>query len=147
MPQPLIQLLTNKIFLSIFFSWFIAQTLKIIIRAKKERKIKLIYYLDGSGMPSSHSASFVAMSFGIYLSEGVSSLFVASILITLLVIREAIGFKKISEIANLINYIQINLSIQEETKIKAKEDIGHTVNEVIIGSILGLIITYIIFVI
>ena len=93
-------------------------------------------------MPSSHSATFTTLAYGIFLSEGITNLFIVTLIFSLLVMREIIGFRTISIISNTINTILDSLNLSNK---KVNEDIGHTIKEVIVGIIIGLITTWFIF--
>src|SRR3989344_3564589 len=98
------ELFTNKILLSIILAWFISQTIKVFIMSMKKKKLRLDYYITGSGMPSSHTAIFVALTYSIYL-----------------------------------------LDAFEVKQTKLREDIGHTIPEVIVGFLIGMLVTYYLF--
>ena len=140
--EELERLIGIPLFITVFLSWFISQTIKIIIYSIKKKKLNLKLYLTGSGMPSTHSATFAALAYGIFLSEGITNLFIVTLIFSLLVMREVIGFRTISIISNTINTILDSLNLSNK---KVNEDVGHTIKEVIVGIIIGLITTWFIF--
>src|SRR3989344_3537864 len=136
------ELFTNKILLSIILAWFVSQTIKVLIMSIKKKKLRLDYYITGSGMPSSHTAIFVALTYSIYLLEGISNLFIVTLIITLVIMDEVLGFLSIQKIVHVLNYL---LDTFEVKQTKLREDIGHTIPEVIVGFLIGMLVTYYLF--
>ena len=138
-------LFTNKIFLSVFFSMIISVITKIIIIYVKEKNPKLkTLYRDG-GMPSTHTASVVGITFGIYLFDGINTMFVVSLVFAAIVIHDAMGVRKETEKhAKFLNELIKNQKID---KTLFSEHIGHKLPEVIVGALIGLIVPTIIYLI
>ncbi len=147
--EKIVAFFTNPVFLSGIFSWLGAQFLKTIIDLCYGR-IKSFKYLIESmfwrtgGMPSSHSAIVTAVCTTIGFREGVTSnLFMLSLLITFITMRDAVGVRRSSgiqskKINELGSELQKNGSIKEYKSIK--EVNGHTPIQVIMGGILGFLI-------
>ncbi len=120
--------------------WLTACSLKVLIL-----KIKTGHFYPGKffatgGMPSSHSAFASGLTVGIGLSEGfTSSVFGLSMGLTILTAVDAIGLRKEAGFqAERIN--QILAEIYKERQIKPamlKENLGHTLPEVIAGLFVG----------
>jgi hypothetical protein len=147
MKPSLDSLLRNPIFLSALYSLFIAQFLKAIItllraRSPSYQEAVLIFLWRTGGMPSSHSATAIAITSAVALTEGFSNLFVVSLFISLIVIRDALGVRRSSGLQSkalnrLGNEVQLSLGIKYES---VREVHGHTWLEVLIGALLGFII-------
>jgi hypothetical protein len=147
MKPSLDSLLRNPIFLSALYSLFIAQFLKAIItllraRSPSYQEAVLIFLWRTGGMPSSHSATAIAITSAVVLTEGFSNLFVVSLFISLIVIRDALGVRRSSGLQSkalnrLGNEVQLSLGIKYES---VREVHGHTWLEVLIGALLGFII-------
>lgn len=141
-------LIHHPVFLSAFFSWFIAQLLKAIInlvtkRYRSSRDLVTTFVWATGGMPSSHSCMVTALATSIGFTEGVNSaLFIAMLCYALLTIRDALGVRRAAGTqARAINY----LSHELETRFniaphRVKEVHGHTMAEVSVGVILGFFI-------
>tara|TARA_B100000941_G_scaffold191851_1_gene138385 strand:- start:1972 stop:2316 length:345 start_codon:yes stop_codon:yes gene_type:complete len=92
-------------------------------------------------MPSSHSALITAAASGIGLEIGFDNpLFALSVALSLIIMYDASGVRKSAGVqASEIN--KISKRIDPKSELKLKETLGHTKFEVIIGGILGPLIT------
>ncbi len=140
----------NKVLLSAFIAMFLAQFLKILINFLNENEWNPKLIFSSGGMPSSHSASVMALSFAVGFEEGFrSTLFAITFFFSLIVMYDAAGVRraagKQAEILNRILddlYHGKTLSDEEE---RLKELIGHTPVEVFVGAILGIIVSLIVY--
>ncbi len=141
-------LLNNPIFLSAFFSWFIAQLIKALIevfrsRPHRSRDLLVVLFWKTGGMPSSHSSLVTALSTSIGFKEGIhSSLFILSLFYGILTIRDALGVRRATGAqARVMN--QVGLELNQRFGIPfypVKEIHGHTALEVTVGIVLGFFI-------
>ena len=142
------RILGHPVFLSAFFSWFIAQFLKSIIEIikRKSRSMKVIIkttFWTTGGMPSSHSSVAAAIATSIGFTEGVnSSLFAAVLFYGVLTVRDALGVRRSAGTqAQTLN--KLGKEMQEKYGIQfkpVKEINGHTPSEVTVGMLLGFFI-------
>ena len=89
-------------------------------------------------MPSGHSTSVCAASFAIYLSQGISNLFIFSLIFASFIMYDARAIRhQASKHAILLNKLSKNSNLDES--------LGHTTIEVLIGAIIGIIIASIVF--
>ena len=138
-------LLENLIFLSSFFSLFIAQLLKGIIYILKNRtgkKKELIEYITWrtGGMPSSHAAVVCSLCTSIAFAEGMASnLFIFSFWFALIVLRDAMGVRRSAGLlARALNNLGRQASEKHGLDFHAVKEIqGHTPLEVVVGGFLG----------
>ena len=138
-------LLRNPVFLSAAVSLFTAQFIKAVIglarnRVKTLREIVKTMLWRTGGMPSSHSSLVVAMTTAIAITEGTrTSAFTLSLFFSLIVIRDALGVRRAAGMqARAINKLQQEL--ERTLKIvprPVKEIHGHTIPQVLVGSLLG----------
>ncbi|MBR9675927.1 divergent PAP2 family protein [Candidatus Woesearchaeota archaeon] len=143
MAQDLILLLQNKVFISIVLAWLISQILKVFANYYKTKKFDKELLWKSGGMPSSHSASVASLSAAIYLSSGVTDLFVLSLAFAVLVMYDARGVRyESSKHASLLNRIIKSMKVKSE---RLEERIGHRTKEIIAGAVLGIIIAYAVF--
>jgi len=143
-------LLGNKIFLSTVCSLCIAQVLKLFfyLFTNKNRKkldmIETIIWRTG-GMPSSHSAAVCALATSAGIYEGIdSNFFVFCLVFAMVVLRDSVGVRRTAGLqAKALN----NLG-RQSAKVtglefhSVKEIHGHTPLEVLVGSCLGIAITF-----
>ncbi len=142
------QLIYHPVFLSAFFSWFIAQLLKAIIslvtrKYRSSKDLITTFVWATGGMPSSHSCMVTALATSIGFTEGVNSpLFIAMLCYGLLTIRDALGVRRAAGTqARAINYLSSELESRFQIpRHRVKEIHGHTMAEVSVGVILGFFI-------
>ena len=124
--------------------WFVAQMLKVLTGAFRERKFNFIELLFGTGgMPSSHTAAVTSLTVACGLSQGLSSAtFAVSCLLTLIVMRDATGVRReAGKQARVLNRIMEDLfksTDPENIDRNLKELVGHTPLQVFVGFIVGL---------
>ena len=130
------ELIQNNIIISCFLAWVITQTSKGAIISYKKKKVKWDYLLATGHMPSSHSGIVSALVTAVYLDQGLTSLFAVSLVFALVVMRDSFGARfLIGEHAKIINKL---------AKTKLKEVTGHRFKEVVVGAIIGVIVSILI---
>lgn len=148
-PAALEDLFSNPIFLSALYSLLIAQFLKSMIKLLRSRKPEFketmaTFLWKTGGMPSSHSATAVSISAAIALTEGFTNLFVLSLFLSLIVIRDALGVRRSAGLqAKALNRLGNETALRLGlTYDSVKEVHGHSWLEVLVGAILGFIIAF-----
>lgn len=124
---------------------FIAQFIKFFIKSNK-KKFKARNLLAYSGMPSGHSALVISLLTIIGLEEGISSpLFSISAILTIIVIRDALGIRRyLGQHGKTLNILVADLKddkVLDEHYPHLIERIGHTPAQVLAGSLIGIIIS------
>ena len=141
----LYEVLHNRVFVTTFFGWFLAQNLKVFLGVVKEKRFNFKWFIGTGGMPSSHAAGVTALATSIGIQEGVgTAVFALSVLFALIVISDAHGVRwstgKQAEVLNkMLDDIYWGKTIKND---KLKELIGHTPVEVIIGLLIGLTVAF-----
>ena len=126
----------NEVFISILCAVIFAQGLKIILRLSDGIKFSRKDFFVTGGMPSGHSALVVSLSTSIFLNEGITSLFAFSLVFMLIVLRDASGVRlSVGTEGDLIK----KLIKKHNMKDKFDFSRGHTPLEVLIGSLIGFI--------
>ncbi|MFH0874181.1 MAG: divergent PAP2 family protein [Candidatus Komeilibacteria bacterium] len=99
------------------------------------------------GMPSAHSALAASLVTLLYLDQGMgdAALAVAFVLF-IVIIRDASGFRRqLGVHAQMINRLIKELPEAEEYKYPVlNERLGHTPAQVIVGTVAGIILTYLV---
>lgn len=133
-------MLSMKFIIVPFIVAFISQFIKVMIEYIIHKKISISRFIDGmGGMPSTHSALVSSISTLIYLESGMSSLFAVTLIFSLIVIYDSMGIRYESgKQAEIIN---------EMAGSNLEEKIGHRPIEVLMGTILGVISTILIYLI
>lgn len=134
------ELRANCIFMSAFWSWFIAQIAKLFTAAYREGKWDYRVMFDSGGMPSSHTALVVGLTTSITYQYGLGSVyFPLSLAFTLIVMYDAAGVRrhagKQAEVLNRIVEDFFHGSAISDKKLK--EVLGHSPLQVACGAILG----------
>jgi len=132
----------NKIILTVLLAGFGAQLVKLIIYWFKHKRLAWHDLIVTGGMPSSHSAFVVSLATIIYLIEGTSTAFAISLVLAMIVLRDAFGVRRtVGEEGLFINKILKKIDLKSKTHFA----MGHTPLQVIVGSILGFVIAVLVF--
>lgn len=88
-------LAANPTFVSGFFAWVVAQSVKVVLTFFVERKWDLRIMFSSGGMPSSHTALCTALTTSVALCHGVAdSLFPVCLGFSLIVMYDATGVRR-----------------------------------------------------
>jgi len=136
----------NRALWAIIASSLVAQGLKIFTGLIKDKKFNFFWLMGTGGMPSAHSAAVISLVVCVAKEAGTASiLFAVSILFALINIFDAQTWRRsIGSQARILNRMMSDL--QEGKKIeeaKLRELVGHTPIEVLIGGLVGVVITLI----
>lgn len=136
-------IMQNSIFGVAFWSWFIAQALKVIFTLVFERKLNFYRMVGSGGMPSSHSSTVMGLSTAVGLQLGWNSpeyaiaiTFAVVVMYDASGVRRAVG-KQAIILNSMLDDIYQHKPIEHE---RLKELVGHTPFEVFVGAILGIVI-------
>jgi acid phosphatase family membrane protein YuiD len=143
-------LIENKIFLSTVFSLCIAQVLKLffyLLTNKNKKKwdaIETVIWRTG-GMPSSHSAAVCALAASAGIYEGLdSNFFIFCLVFAMVVLRDSVGVRRAAGLqAKALNNLGKQSAKLTGLEFRSVKEIqGHTPLEVLVGSCLGIFITF-----
>lgn len=149
MNQIVTSVLDNQALIAVGLAWFFAQTLKAVILAFKNKKFRFNLYSLPGGFPSSHSATSVALATSVGLIQGFGSpLFAACAVLAFFIIYDARVIrtetgKQAQSLNRLISILNDELDEAEDIE-KVKEVIGHSVLEIFVGGIIGIITAFIV---
>ena len=139
------ELFSNRILLAAFFGWLIAQVLKTIIYVLVNKEFNSERLLGDGGMPSSHSATVMALVTSTCFYYGPASFeFAVSGVLALVVMHDAMGVRReTGKQAKVINnmmdwFAEMGSDIPAEQKLK--EFVGHTPLQVLFGALLGIVV-------
>ncbi|MBE6753280.1 MAG: divergent PAP2 family protein [Ruminococcaceae bacterium] len=141
----------NYVLICSILGWTMAQVIKFIITAIRERRFDVERLFGAGGMPSGHSATVSALVVSVSRKCGIESVFFAfSLVLAAIVIYDAMGVRRAAgEQAKVINKI-VRISHEDEDERndidakELKEKLGHTPLEVLGGIMLGIIIPLVI---
>jgi len=133
----IIQLITNKIFISFLIAVALAQLIKIIYYSIKHRKFDKIMLIETGGFPSTHSAVVSVLTTSVFLEQGISIAFIICLVFSIIIIRDAFGVR--------MDVQRHALLLEKLTKKKMNEHIGHTIPQVFCGIVLGIIVSVVMY--
>ena len=134
----------NKVLWSIVIAGVLAQAIKILIfKFKHKQKFSINDLIATGSMPSAHSALVTALVISIYLTEGLTTIFLLAAVFAVVVIRDAFGVRRTAgEEGKIID------KIIKSSKLKIRTfhySLGHTPKEVIAGIIIGIVSSIIVY--
>lgn len=125
--------------------WLVAQLCKLITGlAKKRSKFTfsdfLYFAFKSGGMPSGHTASFMALTTAIGLMYGFDTpVFVLALCTTIIFVYDAVNVRyAVGEQGRLLNEIARSDNNAKTKPMKIVE--GHTIPQVIVGAIIGILL-------
>jgi acid phosphatase family membrane protein YuiD len=140
----MIDLLTNYYFLSFIVAWILSILIKTGLNAYRNKKNPDIK--DGfknGGMPSSHSTVVSAITFSIFLTNGLSPTFFVSLVFSMIIISDAFRLRR-----NVgLQAEQLNILLKKSKQKTINVVHGHTLPQVIAGILLGVLTSYLVFII
>ena len=137
----LVELVNNKLLFWSLVSCLSAQILKIVFNFFSAGELRFGIIFETGGMPSSHSALMTAITSGLGMDLGFdNSIFALAVGVSLIVMYDASGVRRSAGLnAKEIN--KLSKSLDEKSTLNLKESLGHSKLEVIVGSILGPLIS------
>ncbi|XP_073143777.1 uncharacterized protein [Henckelia pumila] len=133
---------TNAPLMSALLAFAIAQSIKLVTSWYKENHWDLKQLVGSGGMPSSHSATVVALAVAVGLHDGFGgSLFATAFILACVVMYDATGVRlHAGRQAEVLNQIVCELPAEHPLAESRplRELLGHTPSQVIAGALLGL---------
>jgi uncharacterized protein len=140
------QILDNRILLVAIAACLIAQVLKLIIDLIQNGKFSVKVLTTTGGMPSAHSALVTALAASVGENLGWKSAeFAIATIFAIVVMYDAAGVRQAAgKQARILNQMVDELFSEDHkfNEEKLKELLGHTPVQVIAGSILGIVISW-----
>jgi uncharacterized protein len=130
----------------------IGQLTKFLIKANG-LKFNRQSFSSYAGMPSSHAAMAGSLMASVGLIQGFNSpLFFVCIIFSFFIIRDALGLRNyVGQNGQTLNSLIKNLSdnkiINLEKQPRLIEKVGHTPTQIIAGLILGVLVSYLFFIV
>lgn len=129
----------------------ISQAAKLILKVAKSRSFNWHLLDSYGGMPSSHSAFLLALMTSVGMVEGfTSTAFAITFVLSAIIIRDAFGLRMIMEEQGKLVVEIINHSANKDALLNGLPEhptvghrVGHTIPEVIVGSIIGIAVAII----
>jgi len=143
-----VNLLCNFTLVAVSVSWFLAQSIKVVIYRFQEGHWNIWHFFEAGGMPSAHSASVTALTLGVALTNGVRTpLFTMCLVFALIVMYDATGVRRAAgKQAEILNKIVNDIYSSGRVRVdKLKEILGHDPIEVFAGAVLATIMTLLVY--
>jgi len=132
----------SKILLTIILAGISAQFIKLITLWYKHKQLTWNDLLVTGGMPSTHGAFVVSLMAIIFFMEGFSTTFAISVVLTIIVIRDAFGVRRTAgEEGMIITQMMKKLKMKRKTHFS----MGHTPAQVVVGAVLGFAIALLVY--
>lgn len=144
----LVEFSRNYIFGTTAASWFMAQSIKVILGVFMEKRFNFRWFVGTGGMPSSHAALVSSLTTSIGVSYGFdSALFAVTLVFSLIVLFDAQGVRYAAgKQAEVLNKMLDDIYWKKRLDDKGlKEFLGHTPVEVFAGIALGIIISLLLY--
>jgi len=141
------EILSNPVLIVGFAAWGLAQLIKVPWGYFSSGRWDWVLLLRAGGMPSSHSALVAGVAHAIGLFEGFASpIFALALTLAVIVIYDATGIRRQAGMhAEFINrIIQDRLKGKVSSDRKLREVLGHTPMEALAGTILGIAVAQIV---
>ncbi len=136
---------TIKIITIVAITWLFTEVIKIVLEAKEHGKIQWRTLFKYGGMPSAHSCFVTSLAVTIFLAEGLTTNLIIAAAIWILVIRDLLVIRTSID-RNANNLEKTTSKIKNIPTIKA-HTIMHTKIEMLVGSLIGLIGSYLLWLI
>ena len=144
--QDIGNIIDNSVLLIAVIACLIAQASKLVVEVVKNRKLDVRVLVTTGGMPSAHSALVTALASGIGQTVGwASSEFALATIFAIIVMYDAAGVRQAAgKQARILNQMidEVFSDKHEFNEDRLKELLGHTPFQVIVGSILGVTISW-----
>jgi acid phosphatase family membrane protein YuiD len=145
--QDISAILNNHVLAISLIACVLAQILKLVVELIRHGKVSFRTLVETGGMPSAHSALVTALATGIGQTQGwASSEFALAFVFAIIVMYDAAGVRqaagKQARILNQIvdEFFHENATFSED---RLKELLGHTPVQVLAGSALGVVVSWI----
>lgn len=126
-------------------AWFVAQTSKVVLGLVQGYRTGEItsfatavgYFFRSGGMPSGHTASFLALCVYLGCEFGFTSgLFALAVAVAIIIVYDAIHVRyAVGEQGKVLNQL-----LREQEKLELPVVEGHTVPQVIVGGVIGVVV-------
>jgi uncharacterized protein len=144
--QDIGEIVNNRVLLVALVACFVAQGLKLIVELIKHQKFDVRVLVTTGGMPSAHSALVTALAAGVGQTLGwASPEFALATVFAIIVMYDASGVRQAAgKQARILNQMIDELFHEKPDffQDRLKELLGHTPVQVIVGSVLGITISW-----
>jgi Uncharacterized protein conserved in bacteria len=137
------QIVAMKLLTIPIAAWFVAQALKVIIQAIREKRLNWRYLVSAGGMPSAHASLVCALATTAGIMYGIDSgLFAISVVVAAIVMYDAANVRQtVDKQSVILSHLLCSFpKTQSEFEHYLQQLVGHTWFQVIVGAILGVVL-------
>lgn len=138
----------NYIFWTSAAAWIIAQSVKVMLGAIREKRFNFSWFVGTGGMPSSHAAGASSLATSVGVTYGFdSAIFAVALIFALVVMFDAQGVRRASgRQAVILNKMLDDIYWKKKMdENRLKELLGHTPIQVFAGAILGILVSLLLY--
>lgn len=140
-------LLQNKVLITAAVAWCTAGIIKMIIEFIVYKRLSFERIIGAGGMPSSHTATVVALALVTGYDQGITSVsFAITVIFAIVVIHDAVGVRlETGKQAKVLNTMMFDSKAFEDLDFEhqLKEYIGHTPAQALVGAVIGVFVAII----
>jgi len=128
-----------KIIIGLALAALLPQIIKIITESIKSKQFRLSYFFLDGGMPSSHSSFVAALTVGMVMTQGITSMLtLMALAFSSIVIRDSCGIRlEVGKQKKILEKLD-----PKDAKIEQLKREGHTILQVFAGVLFGALIMY-----
>lgn len=137
------QIAANKTLLIPIGAWLVAQALKTIVQALREKRLNPRYMVAAGGMPSAHASLVCALATASGILHGVdSAAFGISVILAAVVMYDATGVRQaVDKQSAILNHLLVEFpKTHLEFERFLRRLVGHTRFQVVAGAGLGILL-------
>ena len=134
-------------FVAVFLSWFTAQLIKVMRGMMRYKRFQVRWIFDTGGMPSSHSSTTSSLATVVGLHYGWDTVpFLIALVFCIITMLDAAGVRRsVGRQARVLNRILDEFKESGDVvDDHVRELLGHTPVEVLVGAVLGVLLTLLI---
>lgn len=121
--------------ISVFAPWIASLAIKAGLNTRRNRGFSMKTSFSSGGMPSSHTTLVTAAAVTVFLTTGLSTIFLVSLVVALVVIYDSMNLRRAVE--EQIKAINLLLAAQGNP-LRLHDSFGHLPREVLAGLALGI---------
>ncbi len=136
-----------KAYLAVAAAWAVAQSIKVARNVFHRKRFNARWIIDTGGMPSSHSSGTAALATVVGLYAGFNSIvFLFALVFALITMFDAASVRRsVGRQAVILNKMLDEIYAEGKfSEQHLREFLGHTPVEVLVGALLGVVISFLV---
>lgn len=127
--------------LMVLVSYVVAHIVKVIVASTLQKRFMWkVVFLPG-GIPSAHSALVSSLVTAIFLVQGASVVFWASLVFGVIIVYDAMTLRRqVGVHTRMLGRLHLKVTREEARQYLSDDHVGHTPTEVALGIIIGVLV-------